>query len=111
MVDITDAMMRERIAGARQYVFVMLYVGPNYDPETSRPVIWEHGRRNMQLNDQGIMPIVCPMNDDTPLAGIAIFAAEPDRVAAIMDGDPGVEAGIFTYEIHPCRGFPGSTLP
>jgi hypothetical protein len=28
-----------------------------------------------------------------------------------MDHDPGVEAGIFTYEIHPVRGFPGSALP
>jgi hypothetical protein len=28
-----------------------------------------------------------------------------------MDADPGVLAGIFTYEIHPVRGFPGSGLP
>jgi hypothetical protein len=28
-----------------------------------------------------------------------------------MDGDPGVRAGVFTYEAHSIRGFPGSTLP
>jgi len=25
--------------------------------------------------------------------------------------DPGLQAGIFTYEIHPCRSFPGDSLP
>jgi hypothetical protein len=28
-----------------------------------------------------------------------------------MDEDPAVRAGIFRYEIHPVRGFPGSSLP
>jgi len=27
-----------------------------------------------------------------------------------MDGDPGVMAGIFTYEVHLCRSFPGDKL-
>jgi hypothetical protein len=56
------------------------------------------------------MPIVCP-TDETELAGIGIFDAEPAEVSRIMDEDPGVKAGIFTYEVHPCRGFPGSALP
>lgn len=29
----------------------------------------------------------------------------------IMDNDPGVIAGIFTYEIHLCQSFPGDKLP
>ena len=40
-----------------------------------------------------------------------VEVAPPDDVRAIMDHDPGVAAGIFTYEIHPVRGFPGSCLP
>ena len=28
-----------------------------------------------------------------------------------MDDDPGVQAGVFTYEVHPVRGFPGDGLP
>ena len=51
-------------------------------------------RRNFQLRADGILRIVCPVNDD-------IFEATPD---------PGVQAGIFTYEVHPCRGFPGDAL-
>jgi hypothetical protein len=33
-----------------------------------------------------------------------------DEVTRIMDEDPGVTAGIFTYEVHPVRGFPDSAL-
>ncbi len=29
----------------------------------------------------------------------------------MMDADPGVRAGIFAYDAHPVRGFPGSALP
>jgi hypothetical protein len=54
---------------------------------------------------------VLPATDDNDLAGLYIFNAPPDDVRAIMDHDPGLAAGIFTYEIHPVRGFPGSCLP
>ena len=32
------------------------------------------------------------------------------EVVRIMDGDPGVVAGVFVYDVHPCRGFPGDAL-
>jgi hypothetical protein len=28
-----------------------------------------------------------------------------------MEDDPGVKAGVFEYEIHPVRSFPGDALP
>jgi hypothetical protein len=28
-----------------------------------------------------------------------------------MAADPGVQAGLFSYDIHPARSFPGSALP
>jgi hypothetical protein len=28
-----------------------------------------------------------------------------------MEDDPGVKAGVFVYEVHPCRSFPGDSLP
>jgi hypothetical protein len=28
-----------------------------------------------------------------------------------MDADPGVQAGVFVYEVHPVRSFPGDALP
>jgi hypothetical protein len=28
-----------------------------------------------------------------------------------MNDDPGVAAGVFMCEVHPCLGFPGDALP
>jgi hypothetical protein len=40
-----------------------------------------------------------------------VFTGSVDETAAIMTDDPGVQAGVFTFEVHPCRGFPGDSLP
>jgi hypothetical protein len=42
------------------------------------------------------------MNETTGLAAAR---------SQITDEDPGVQSGLFTYELHPVRGFPGSSLP
>jgi hypothetical protein len=42
---------------------------------------------------------------------VDILNADPEETIRIMDDDPGVKAGVFTYEIHPCRSFPGDSLP
>jgi hypothetical protein len=37
-----------------------------------------------------------------------------DLAAAMMqitDEDPGVQSGLFSHELHPVRGLPGSSLP
>ena len=44
-----------------------------------------------------------------PSTGATVLAG-PDLVR-MLDGDPGVQAGIFTYELHAVRGFPGASLP
>jgi hypothetical protein len=49
--------------------------------------------------------------DGSDVNGLAIFNADPDRVRAIMAEDPGVKAGVFTFDIHPTRSFPGDRLP
>jgi hypothetical protein len=109
---IADETMRARIGGTQAYAAVLLrktdaFVRPDVDP-----IVWEHGRRNMALVEHGVLAIVLPANEDPgDWAGLGIFAADQEQVAQIMDHDPGVEAGIFAYEIHPVRGFPGSQLP
>ena len=55
--------------------------------------------------------VITPVTAPSGPSGYAIFTTDPDATRAIMDGDPGVVAGIFTYEVHPLRGFPGATLP
>lgn len=59
----------------------------------------------------GVLPIVCPVSDGSNLSGVGIFNTDAAEVKIIMDDDPGVKEGIFIYEIHLCRSFPGSSLP
>ena len=114
---ISDAEMYERLRHLKPYTAVILKTGPNFPPQG--PVrddgvpqaIWEHGRRNMAMRLAGLMPIVCPVRDGSDVCGIAIFDAHPEDVDRAMSQDPGVKAGVFTYEVHPTRGFPGSALP
>jgi hypothetical protein len=107
---ISDEFMQEMLGKSKSYSLVFLRTGPNYNAD-ARPTIMEHGRRNMALREEGVLPIVCRVADDSPWAGIGIFDAPADEVASILEGDPGVQAGIFTYEIHPVLSFPGDALP
>ena len=84
---------------------------PNLHKESAMKTIWEHARRNFALREEGVLSIVCPVADGSDVSGIGIFNAGIDRVRAIMDGDPGVRDGVFVYEVHPCRSFPGDCLP
>jgi hypothetical protein len=107
---ITDEYMNNRITKAKAYALIVLKPTPEYFAEGSRPIVWEHGRRNMALQAAGIMPIVCPVGDDT-ISGIGIFNTDTEEARSIMADDPGVRAGIFTFEVHACRAFPGDALP
>ena len=61
--------------------------------------------------DRRHLSIVCPIADDGEWRGVGIFNASVEEVTRLMDDDPGVQAGVFTYEVHPARGFPGDSLP
>jgi len=107
---ITDETMRSRLSTAKSYTAMVLRTTPTFVRPDVDPIVWEHGRRNMALVDAGLLSIVLPVTDDSGLAGFGIFALTPDDTVTVMDADPGVRAGIFTYDIHPVRGFPGSAL-
>ena len=108
---ITDEYMRRHIASAKNYCVVILKAGPNINKDGAESIIWEHGRRNFALRADGVLPIVCPVSDESDVSGIGIFNASVEETRKIMDEDPGVQAGVFVYELHPCRSFPGSSLP
>ena len=108
---ITDEYMRQMSSTAREYCTVLLKVGPHRYEEGAEKIIWEHGRRNYELRADGVLAIVCPISDDSDVCGLDIFNATVEEVKKIIDEDPGVKAGVFVYEIHPCRSFPGDRLP
>ena len=107
---VSDDEMRAGLATARGYTAVLLYAGPNYGTPETGPVIWEHGRRNFGLRADGLLNVVCPVQDDTEVCGIGIFDADAATTEALMAEDPGVQAGVFTFTVHPVRSFPGDRL-
>lgn len=108
---VSDETMRARLAGAKSYTAMVLRVTDTFVRPDVDPIVWEHGRRNMALAAAGLLAVVLPVADDSDIAGFGIFAADPDETRTIMDDDPGVLAGIFRYDLHPVRGFPGAALP
>ena len=90
---------------------VALKAGPERNRPDALQIIREHARRNFALREEGILVIVCPVADGSDVSGIGIFNASEGSVREVMDEDPGVLAGIFTYELHLCRSFPGDCLP
>lgn len=110
MVTITDEFMRQMASQARAFSLMILKDGPNRHMAGAQEIIWEHGRRNHALRAEGILSIVCPVSDGSTLCGIGVFNASLEEVKRIMDEDPGVKQGVFIYELHVCRSFPGDSL-
>lgn len=111
MTAITDEYMREMMTKSSPYTIVLLRATAKRSEPGADAIVWEHGRRNFSLRAEGQLAIVCPVRDETDLCGVGIFTGSPDEVRSLMDADPGVQAGIFTYEIHPTRTFPGDSIP
>lgn len=111
MKTFTDDEMNQLLPTARPYSVVILKQGPKFGDEAAPAIVWEHGRRNFGLRDEGVLAVVLPVTDGSDVCGIGVFAATVDDTTVIMNEDPGVAAGMFTYEVHPCRGFPGDALP
>ncbi len=78
MTTYTDEMMRERLTQTARYTLVLLRTTDKYGMEGTDKIIWEHGRRNMELQADGQLAIVCPVGDGTGLAGVGIFVDGPD---------------------------------
>ncbi len=103
--------MKEMMTKTKNYSAVILKAGPNLNQQDAPGIIWEHGRRNFELRAAGKLSIVCPVTDSSDVKGIGIFNVDQAELKQIMDNDPGVKAGIFLYEIHSVRSFPGDQLP
>jgi hypothetical protein len=111
MTAITDDFMRHMLSIAKDYSIVILKATPKRNEPGAEKIIWEHGRRNFTLRADGKLSIVCAVSDQSDVRGVGIFNTSVENVRKIMDEDPGVKAGIFTYEVDPCRSFPGDSLP
>jgi len=113
---VTDEMLHDELQGVRPYTVYILKATPRYqEPGPAREgwvadLIWEHAKRNYALYLAGLKRIVCPIGDGSGTTGVGIFDADPEQADRIMRQDPGVKAGLFTYELHATQTFPESIL-
>lgn len=111
MSTITNEFMLGMLGKSKPYSIVILKKGENYKMPDCQPIIWEHGRRNFELREAGLLSVVCPVMEDNGIRGIGIFNATKEKTKTIMDEDPGVQQGVFVYEILDVKSFPGDVLP
>ncbi len=45
------------------------------------------------------------------VSGVGVFTTDVEETRRLMEGDPGVQAGWFTFDVHASRSFPGDVLP
>ena len=107
---VTDEQIRELAGTAKPYSVVLLSWGPGRHMDGADAVELEHQRRMVSLRADGVIAILCPVGSDT-LAGVAIMTLPAEEATELMTGDPCVQAGMMTCEVHPCHGFPGDALP
>ena len=110
MTVITDEYFRERYSKLKEYAMVILKPTSKFRDAGADALIKEHGRRNMALQADGGLSIVCPVYGSPDIAGIYIFNRTVDEVRRIMEDDPAVKEGIFDCEVYTCKGFPGDSL-
>jgi hypothetical protein len=108
---ITDEYMQQMRDQTHPYTIMLLRKTTTRSAPGADAIVWEHGRRNHALRADGRLAIVCPIRDHEDWAGLGIFTTTVEETRVIMEQDPGVKAGIFTYELIPTRSFPGDALP
>lgn len=111
MKSITDEFMMSMLSKTKQYTLVVLKAGPQINHPDFNSMLWEHARRNFELREKGLLSVVCPVTDESNLKAIGIFNADNLTTKQLMEEDICVQAGIFTFEIHPTKSFPGDSLP
>jgi len=111
MISITDDYMKEMLPKVRPYTLVILHKTSKVSELGADKIVWEHGRRNFGLMSEKKLHVVGPVRDESNVCGAYIFSTSTSETKELMDQDPGVKSGIFTYEIHQMQSFPGSTLP
>ena len=110
-MEITDDYMKEMLEKTKSYSIVILHKTEKRKDQSADKIAWEHGRRNFELLKEGKIVLIFPIRDESDISGISVYGTNIEETKKIVDNDPAVKAGIFTYELHSTRSFPGLSLP
>lgn len=96
----------------KPYLIVILKKSINYHKPDSQNIIQtEHLPYIFNLKSKGIMAIPMPVRDETDIAAIGVFVSNnKEEAGKIMDNDPAVIKGIFTYLLLNAIGLQGDSL-
>jgi hypothetical protein len=83
MKTFTDDEMNALLPATKEYNVVILKRGPSFTDDAAPAVIWEHGRRNFGLRDDGVLAVVLPVTDGSDVCGVGVFTGtvRSDRCA------------------------------
>lgn len=101
-----------RLANLKAYMLVVLKKGTEYYSEEAKKIIQgEHLPYIFKLRDQGVLAISIPVYDENEIAGIAIYTVtDKEEVMLFCEADPGVQKGVFVYDVMNCAGLKGDAL-
>lgn len=109
MVEITPNAIKAEVAKARSYTLVVLRRGPRFDATSD--IQMSHLQHVFGMRNAGEQLVTIPVTDSGEIVGIGLMAtANKDEAAALMESDPGVAAGRFTYELLSCMAMPGDIV-
>jgi hypothetical protein len=110
-VGVDEAYVASELARAKLYTIVYLRRGPAYEDHPARDAItFEHVKRNFDMKLAGDLAVVGPTRSEGEVVGIYIFNVDRAAAARLIEEDPAVAAGIFTYEAQDLMAFPGDAL-
>lgn len=97
---------------AVKHFAVEFRTGPAWDPAKppgEQPHFAEHSANLKKLRQEGRIVLGARYGE---VGLVVIAAASEDEVRAMIDADPSVQAGTFTYQLHPMSVFyPGCVEP
>ena len=106
---ITDDQIGQLAATGKPLSMVHLRWAPGRDQDGAAAIEREHQRRMVSLHADGTIAVLCPVLSDS-LAGVAIMTGTPKQAEEIFATDPCVQAGMMTFEVFACVGFPGDAI-
>ena len=103
----------ELASAIKPYVLLIYKKGPNYNsPDKQKIIQGEHLPYVFDLRHRGIMSMAIPvMEPESEVAAIGIYnITDKEEITRFVQQDPGVQKGLFTYELLNCMGMKGDTL-
>lgn len=113
MIDVstmTDDRMMGLVGSAQPYTVCTLRPGPQWGVGDWEKVIWEHGRRNLAMREEGLL-VVTLRTESEDVVGVGVYDRDLDATHELLAGDPAIQAGVLLYDLCPALGFPGAALP